>query len=94
MIHCLLYDNKVNGSDFNFDDNELNGLVKINANEALELFKNKNGKITEDVIKKSKNSNTIENKEIAFDDFLVNKSDIEIEKYGDILNKVIELTQH
>lgn len=82
-----------NGTDFNFDDNELDGLVRVNANETLELFKNENGKITGDIIRKFKNSNKVENKDIVFEDFLVNKGETAIGKYGDILNKVIELTK-
>lgn len=82
-----------NGTDFNFDDNELDGLVRVNANETLELFKNGNGKITGHVIRKFKNSNKVENKEIVFEDFLVNKGETAIGKYGDMLNKVIELTK-
>lgn len=84
---------KGNGTDFNFADNELDGLVRVNANEALELFKNENGKIKGDIIRKFKNSNKLENKEIVFEDFLVNKGETAIGKYGDILNKVIELTR-
>ncbi len=82
-----------NETDFNFDDNELDGLVKVNANETLQLFKNEDGKIIGHVIKKLKNTNTVEKKEIVFEDFLVNKGETAIEKYGDILNKVIELTR-
>lgn len=82
-----------NEADFNFDDNELDGLVRVNANETLQLFKNENGKITGDVIKKFKNNNKVEHKEICFEDFLVNKGETAIGKYGDILNKVIELTK-
>lgn len=82
-----------NVTDFNFDDNELDGLVRVNANETLELLKNENGKITGDIIRKFKNSNKVENKEIVFEDFLVNKGETAIGKYGDILNKVIELTK-
>lgn len=84
---------KGNGTDFNFDDNELDGLVRVNANEALELFKNENGKIKGVIIRKFKNSNKLESKEIVFEDFLVNKGETAIGKYGDILNKVIELTR-
>lgn len=80
-------------SDFNYDDNELNGLVRVNAHETLELLKKEKGKIKGDIIKKSKYGNIVENKEIAFEDFLVNSGEIAIEKYGDILNKVVELTK-
>lgn len=82
-----------NETDFNFDVSEVDGLVRVNANETLELLKNKNGKIIGDVIKKFNNSNKVETKEIVFEDFLVNNGETAIGKYGDILNKVIELTK-
>lgn len=79
--------------NFNFDDSELAGLVRVNASETLELLKNENGKIHGDVIIKVDDVNIVENKEIDFQDFLVNKGEVAIEKYGDILNKVIDLTK-
>ena len=79
--------------NFNFDDSELAGLVRVNASETLELLKNENGKIHGDVIIKVDDVNKVENKEIDFQDFLVNKGEVAIEKYGDILNKVIDLTK-
>jgi len=80
-------------TDFNFDENELQGLVKVNAKDAMELFKSKHGKINGTVIKKCEKSNNVENKEILFEDFLVNKGETAVGKYGDILNKVMELTK-
>lgn len=80
-------------TDFDFDENELQGLVKVNAKDAMELFKNEQGKINGKVIKKCEDSNNVENKEILFEEFLVNKGETAVGKYGDILNKVIELTK-
>lgn len=80
-------------ADFNFDENELKGLVRVNAKEALELFQKEQGKINGTVIKKSEDGNKIENEEISFENFLVNKGETAVGKYGDILNKVIELTK-
>lgn len=77
-----------NEKDFNFDENELDGLVKVNAKQTLELLKQENGKINGTIIYK----NSIEEKEIDFKDFLVNEGETGVGKYGDILNKVIELT--
>lgn len=91
--NVYVYEYDGNDKDFNFDENELQGLVKVNAKEAMELFKNEQGKISGTVIKKYADTNTIENKEISFEDFLVNKGETAVGKYGDILNKVIELTK-
>ena len=90
-VYVYKYDG--NDTDFNFDENELQGLVKVNAREAMELLKNEQGKINGTVIKKTNNTNAMENREILFEDFLVNKGETAIGKYGDILNKVIELTK-
>lgn len=91
--NVYVYEYDGNDKDFNFDENELQGLVKVNAKEAMELFKNEQGKISGTVIKKYADTNTIENKEISFEDFLVNKGETAVGKYGDIMNKVIELTK-
>lgn len=79
--------------DFKFDPEELNGLVKVNAKEALDLFQKENGRIRGTVIRYGEDKNTIENKIICFEDFLVNKGETAIEKYGKIMNKIIEVTE-
>lgn len=91
--NVYVYEYDGNDTDFNFDENELQGLVKVNAKEAMQLFKNEQGKINGTVIKKYADTNTVENKEISFEDFLVNKGETAVGKYGDIMNKVIELTK-
>ena len=79
--------------DFKFDPEELNGLVKVNAKEALDLFQKEHGRIRGTVIRYGEEKNTIENKIICFEDFLVNKGETAIEKYGKIMNKIIEVTE-
>lgn len=80
-------------SNFNFDTNEVLGLVKINAKKALELFNDKIDSINITTITYQDNKN-IENKDIATKkDFLLNKGESLTEKYGPILNKIIELTK-
>ncbi len=78
--------------DFNFDEEELTGLVKINAKQTLELLKKENGKIKGTVIKKESDKNIAKEQDIEFKNFLVNKGETAIDKYGDVLKKVIELT--
>lgn len=90
-VYVCKYEGDV--KDFNFDDNELSGLVRVNAKEALKLFEKQQGKINGTLITKSNNGNKIENKDIFFEDFLVNSGETALAKYGDILNKVIELTR-
>lgn len=79
---------------FAFDLNELDGLVKVNAKEALELFEKEDGNIQAEVIINTNGKNIVEHKNVSFKDFLVNEHETAIKKYGDILNKVIELTSN
>lgn len=82
-----------NDTDFIFDESELDGLVKVNAKDTLHLLKQESGKIEGVQIIKEGEINTCTKKEICFEDFLVNKGETAIEKYGDVLRKVIELTK-
>jgi isopentenyldiphosphate isomerase len=78
-------------SDFNFDKNELDGLVKVNVKSALELFKNGNGKIEGETIKFCDDKIQVSNSTINFSDFLVNENETAITKYGDILEKILKV---
>lgn len=82
------------GKNFNFDTNEVTGLVKVNAQDTLDLINGKRKNISSTVYKNINDtikSNIQEN--LVLDNFLVNKGETAIEKYGDILNKIIELTK-
>lgn len=81
-----------NYNEFNFDDSEVSGLVKINAKQTLELLEKETGEIDGVIITKENNSIVVRSQEIPFEKFLVNKGETAIGKYGDVLNKVIELT--
>ena len=86
---CLFKDSD---DSFNYDEEELSGLVKVDAKETLALLTKEEGKINGVVITKTENGNTVLEKEIDFKDFLVNKGETALGKYGEVLNKVIELT--
>lgn len=76
--------------EFNLDPNEVTALVKINAKQTLELLTKETGKIPGIVIN-AENKKSYE-KEIEFKDFLVNKGETALGKYGEVLNKIISLT--
>lgn len=76
---------------FDFDKNELLGLVEVNAKEALELFKNERVSINGVKITNENGENVAHESEVKLSDFLVNKGETALKKYGDVLNKVIEL---
>ncbi len=76
--------------DFKMDPEEVSGLVLVKAKDALELFQKENGTIKGQEI--TLNNEIIE-REIDFQEFLVNEGETALEKYGDVLRKVIELTE-
>lgn len=89
-----VYAYEFNGSfdEFNFDENELLSLVKVNAKDTLKILTEEKGQVHGTVITKTKNKNIVTEKEIDFEDFLVNVGETAIGKYGEVLNKIIELT--
>ena len=83
-----------NYDEFNYDESEVSGLVKVNAQQTLELLKKETGKVESVIITKENDNNDIRKQDIPFEKFLVNKGETAIGKYGAVLNKVIELTAY
>lgn len=83
-VFAYKIDSKIN---FNMDPNEVIGIVKVNAKDTLDLFKKENGKINAEIINLD---NTITKRLVDFNEFLVNKKETAIEKYGNVLEFVIE----
>lgn len=90
-IYIDLFEGNINS--FNFDPKEVLGVVKVKADEALNLFKSGSGKIKAEIITTKDNKNIKENKMVSIDDFLVMKDENAYDKYKDVLNKVIEVTK-
>lgn len=78
-------------SKFHFDQNELRGLVKVKADDVLEVFKKEQGEIVGFEIKFDGKSNKILQKQINFTDFLVNKGETALGKYGKVLDGIINI---
>ena len=78
---------------FNFDPNEVRGIVKVNAKDVLNLITNEEGYIKGFEITQDDDKIISKEKEFSIDDFLVNKGETAIGKYGDVLKKIIELTK-
>lgn len=77
-----------NFKNFNFDESEVLGVVKVNAKECLDLFLKNVNKING-----IKFSNCGEQSiTLTINDFLVMQGEIEILKYGKILQSVINAT--
>ena len=75
--------------DFHMDESEVSGIVIVNAKDALELFQKEEGTL---LGKEISVNNEVTEREIRLTEFLVNDGETFIEKYGDVLRKVIELT--
>lgn len=91
-VYVCLFNGKED--EFNFDDNEVSGLAKVNARQTLELLKKATGELEAIMIVKENGSNVLRKQTTPFEKFLVNKGETAIGKYGDVLNKVIELTSY
>lgn len=89
-VYVCEFDGEI--SQFKFDLSEINGLVKVNAQKALDLFKKEYGEIPAEIITKENDKNVKHKKNVRFEEFLVNRHETAIEKYGDVLNKIIQLT--
>ncbi len=89
-VYVCIYEGKE--EDFHYDKEELLGLVRVNADETLELLKKGKGSIPGRVIKKD-NETEVEEQEISFTDFLVNKGEDALSKYQSVLEKVISLSK-
>ena len=90
-VFAYEFDNNI--SKFDFDENEVAGLVKVNAKSALRLMEKAEGSINAEIIKKENGNIVTESRDVDFNEFLVNKGETGIGKYGQVLNKVIELTK-
>ena len=86
-VFGYLIDNTIT---FNMDKEEVIGIVKVNAKEALDLFKTENGKIDAEIINLD---NTINKRQVDFKEFLVNKGETALGKYGNVLKFVMEKTK-
>lgn len=89
-----IYACEFNGSieEFNFNLDEVNGIVKVNAKAALKLFEDGSGEISGLIIISENGVNVEVSRNVDFKEFLVNKHETAIDKYGQVLNKVINLT--
>lgn len=79
-------------TEFNFDPNEVKGVVKVKASDALELFSKEDGSIKGIEITQENGKIISKDRVLEMKDFLVNKGETALGKYGDVLRKIIEIT--
>lgn len=86
-VYACLFEGNLNELDY--QEEELNGIVKINAKDALEILQNEKGETK--ALKCYKEKNKIETQEITivFSDFLINPGETGIGKYGEVLQYII-----
>ena len=89
-VYVCPYDG--NGLDFNFDLEEVSGVVKVLASDVLKLFNDSVTELSSIVIENIDNKNISSCKIITKKDFLLNKGENLIDKYGAVLEKVVNLT--
>ncbi len=88
-IFACLFNGDYN--DFNFQESEVKGVVKVNAKDTLEMFKGNIKKINATIISLINNKNVEEQREVTIDDFLITKGETQLTKYGDVLSNIIKL---
>lgn len=79
-------------STFALNLEEINGLAKVPASATLQLFKGNIKNIKGSIIVSQNSNNKESQREFFVSDFLLNAGETLLEKYGLILNKIIELT--
>lgn len=75
--------------EFDFDEEELSGIVKINAKDTLKVLKEEKGSLSAKKCFKENNEIKVTDTTISFDDFLINKGETAINKYGKVLEFII-----
>lgn len=78
---------------FDFDANEIKGLVKMKAKDAYELINGNIDSMNATYIVQNNNEFETFDEAINQDNFLVNPGETITEKYGDVLRKVISVTE-
>lgn len=80
--------------NFNFDKEEVLGLVRVNAKDALDLFRKENGEIPGVIITQDSDGNNVcEERSVRFSEFLVTEHETAYSKYSEVLNKVLEMVE-
>ncbi len=87
-VYACVFDDSI--TKFDFDIDEVLGLVRINAKETYDLFHNRIDYIKGDKIVKSNDLIISEETVFTVSDFLVNEGEDVLTKYGDVLRFIID----
>lgn len=86
-VYGCIFEGSLN--DFDFQESELLGIVKMNAKQALEIIKNEKGNLKAQKCYKENHILKIADITISFEDFLVNKGETALGKYGKVLEFIV-----
>lgn len=86
-VYACIFNGKL--TDFDYQKEELNGIVKINALKTLEILKNETGEVIGNKCLKKDGQIIEEEVTISFSDFLVNPNENTYQKYKDVLEFII-----
>ena len=86
----FVYEFDGNWYDFNFQEAEVKGVVKVNAKDTLELFKGSANKINGTFVLYEEKNTIL--KTVNINDFLITPGETQLSKYGKVLEEIILLT--
>jgi len=78
--------------DFNFQEAEVKGVVKVNAKDVLELFKLNKKEISSEIFSFDGKDNVLTKRNVELTDFLITDGETQLTKYGKVLEEIILLT--
>lgn len=90
FANVFIYPLENNNHLFTFDPNEVDGLAKMKANDVLNLLEKEEDSIPATMIMNQDGKIIKEVKMIEISNFLVNKGETGIGKYGDVLREVMK----
>lgn len=88
----LMSEYKGDFNDFNFDPEEVTGVVFLDAKKVMDLFNNKITEMDAIYIINENGKNKKEERKITIDNFLVFENETALDKYGKVLEAVIKET--
>lgn len=80
-------------SKFDYQLEEVSGVVKVSAKDAINLLQKESGAIDAEILTIVDGKKHIEKQKITFEDFLVNEHETGIIKYGRVLEAIVNITK-
>ncbi len=80
--------------DFSFDENEVLGVVFVDARDTLKMFEDGRGEVDATLVQSVDNRPVVTEKKVTSEDFLVMPGETHLGKYGDVLESVISATSN